>query len=88
MLFRSVSQSRYVHLVVGYAGAIVVTVPEDPLHFSAPVSAYNIPPPLGFVDGLVTALAMNVTNSPVPNDPADECSDMFPLFPVPDFVPV
>ena len=53
--------------VLGYAFAIVVTVPDDPLNFSAPASTYSTPPPVGFVVGTVVALAIPITLTPLPN---------------------
>ncbi len=55
------------HRLHRYAAAIVVTVPEEPRHFSAPDWEYSTPPPLGLVLGTVVALARPITPSPVPN---------------------
>jgi len=44
---------------------MVVTVPDDPLHFNAPASAYRTPPPEGFVVGTTPALP-SPKHPPVP----------------------
>jgi hypothetical protein len=35
---------NYCHLFPFYAGAIVETVPDEPLYFRTPLSTYRIPP--------------------------------------------
>ena len=57
----SVDAIVLLYLTFYYAGAIVVTVPDDPRHFKAPPSEYKKPPPVGFVEGTVVAFAMLVT---------------------------
>ena len=55
----------YVVNTGGYAGARVVTVPDEPLYLRAPDSTYNSPAPVGFVEGVVAAFAIEMM-PPVP----------------------
>ena len=43
-----------------YAGARVVTVPDEPRYLRAPDSTYNSPAAVGFVEGVVAAFAIEM----------------------------
>src|SRR5690606_8850423 len=63
-----------------YAGAIVVTDPEEPRYLSAPPSQYNNPPPDGFVVGTVVQFAICSTFTPSPKlAPEVVLKPIFPL---------
>ena len=65
--FKFVNVIAVILLPLNYAGANVVTVPDEPRHFNAPASENITPPPVGFVVGITVALASPKTFVPLPN---------------------